>query len=265
MSVDWTQWPLGYKRHIFETIDSTNAEAKRVISAYENSANNPIQAQWIFAHEQLSGKGRRGRAWSSVFGSFAATVILPLCNEGPTTAMLRSFSMAVSVLATVKNFLDEDAGYGLYCKWPNDIMWQNHKLSGILLESIAHKKQHIVLIGVGINLVPFKRSSDWEKHALEPISLHEITKGKAICGLDILTQLARKFDVWEKIYKKNGFDPVRKAWLEYAQGVGKNITVRLGNGQSLHGIFEGIDNAGLLKLRDESDVRLISAADIFLC
>ena len=104
---------------------------------------------WIVARRQSAGRGRRGREWSSETGNLAAT-LLTVVRRPPAEAAQLTFVAALAVA----DLLDAYAPPALVSiKWPNDVMLDDRKASGILLESGAHDSGGLWLaVGIGVNL-----------------------------------------------------------------------------------------------------------------
>jgi BirA family biotin operon repressor/biotin-[acetyl-CoA-carboxylase] ligase len=244
-------WPAGVDRLIFDSIDSTNAEAARRVAA---GLTAPL---WIFAAEQTAGVGRRGRVWASPKGNFAATVALPL-NEPVQFAALRSFVAANALYDACQDTLG--AAVGLSLKWPNDVLYKDRKMAGILLETLGHGPSHMC-IGFGVNLNSDPSGESIEQGALPPIRLGDHLN-KHIDPLDFLSLLATHFDAWNRSFEAAGFAPTRSVWMERAARLGQVITARTGQ-RSVTGIFETVDENGVLVLQAPDQRHLITAADIF--
>ena len=86
------EWPDGFGRITFDTIDSTNKEASRL-------ASDITQPTWILAEEQTSGVGRRGRKWSSQKGNFSSTLLMPISGDLSSVA-LHSFVASLALRDT---------------------------------------------------------------------------------------------------------------------------------------------------------------------
>ena len=148
--------------------------------------------------------------------------------------------------------------HNVQIKWPNDILVDDAKISGILLESSALPNGKIaVACGFGINAA----------HHPDPV-LYKATDLKTL-GLDIapealFIQLAVNFDAVLNIWNRGrGFDAIRTEWLRHAKGIGEMISVNLA-GTRIDGIFEDIDRDGCLMLAlANGDKQLISAGDVF--
>jgi BirA family biotin operon repressor/biotin-[acetyl-CoA-carboxylase] ligase len=144
------------------------------------------------------------------------------------------------------------------CKWPNDILVAGRKLAGILLESEITDSDvtDFVVIGAGANLA--SRPSDVEYPAT---SLAE--QGFPEVGPErLLPVYIRRFDSWVRVWRIEGFAPIRQAWLARAAGLGEEIRIRLERA-TLFGRFLDLDDDGALLLGMEEGPRRISAGEIF--
>lgn len=246
-----TGWPVGVDRVVFDSIDSTNAEAARRVAA---GMTAPL---WIFASEQTAGVGRRGRVWATPKGNFAASVIIPL-KEPVQAAALRSFVAANALYDACG--VTQGSASGLALKWPNDVLFRDCKMAGILLETLGRGPSHMC-IGFGVNLNSDPARENIEQGALAPIRLSDHADAP-IDPLEFLTLLAAHFDVWNRSFEVAGFAPNRKVWMERAARIGEVITARMGT-RSVTGIFETVDENGMLVLQAPDERHLIAAADIF--
>lgn len=246
-----TGWPAGVERQIFDSIDSTNAEAARRVEAGLTAPT------WIFAAEQTAGVGRRGRAWASPKGNFAATVVFPLPVSVEAAAQ-QSFVAANALYDTCRDTLGSEAGLSL--KWPNDVLLHDRKLAGILLATLGNGPSHLC-VGIGVNLNRDPESDSLETGAVPPIRLVDYAEAP-IDPLAFLTLLAHHFDRWRRSYDKVGFAATRGVWMARAARLGEVITARMGD-RSVTGIFETVDDSGALVLQTPDGRLQITAADIF--
>ena len=243
-------WPEGYGKRVLSEVDSTNAEAARVVADLAGP-------EWICALRQTAGRGRRGRAWVNNAGNFSATLVMRP-TEAPEVVALRSFVTSLALRDTVEALTGTAAGLAL--KWPNDVLLNGGKLAGILLENLGGPGGHLA-IGIGVNLISAPGAGDVEDGALRPVSLLEET-GKRISPEQMLEALAQAYAVWETRFVTYGFEPVRTAWLKDAARLGEEITARTGR-ETHHGTFETVDEAGNLVLKTPKARLSIVAADVF--
>lgn len=241
-------WPEGYRRIHFETIGSTNDQARSLAASGEAG---PV---WITADEQTAGRGRRGRVWVSPKGNLMSTLLLNPRAPAAVCAQL-SFVSAIATADTVAHFAPVA---DVKVKWPNDVLANGRKISGILLESAsAGGEPYFLAIGMGINLAHFPPDTEFPATAMAALGVSAPPVPEA------LTQLAAHFARWYEVWRGQRFAPIRDAWLARAANLGSRIRARLTN-EETSGVFEGIDETGALLLREAPDrVRSIAAGEVF--
>jgi BirA family biotin operon repressor/biotin-[acetyl-CoA-carboxylase] ligase len=232
-----------------DEIDSTNSEARRRAEAGEAG---PL---WITALRQTAGRGRRGRTWETGQGNLAATLLMVTSRE-PREAAQVSFIAALAVSDFARAHLP--AGR-VKVKWPNDVMVDNRKLAGVLVESGQRREGGLWLaIGVGINLIKAPESA--ERPAITLSAATMVPPPEPRVALD---GLAAAFADWLEVWDDKGFPAIAAAWTERAQGLGQLCTARL-TGETIEGVAEGLDSDGALRLRlEDGAVRRITAGDVF--
>lgn len=251
VSNDIAGWPEGVARHVLDRVDSTNAEAFRLAP----SLTGPT---WIMARRQEAGRGRRGRPWVDPEGNFAATLVLRPQGSASEAARL-SFAAALAVQDALHALCGPTLALSL--KWPNDVLLNGGKLSGILLESGGSGAGVSVLaIGIGVNLARAPEAGQVEPGAVRPVSLAQET-GLIVTPDEMLDALAPAFDGWMRQAATFGFAPLRHAWMARAAKLGETITARTGTSEET-GRFDGIDETGALILTGPRGRRTIPAADI---
>ncbi len=242
---------LPYWRHLaLAETDSTNAEALRLAVAGEPGG------LWITAERQHAGRGRRGRSWFSEAGNLHASLLL--IDPAPAGAL--GNLPFVSALAAHRALRACTPGVPakLSIKWPNDILVDGAKISGILLESVSLKGgRRAVVIGWGVNCA---------HHPLETVypTTDLSTFGVETSPEELFTLLAQAMATTLAEWKSGaGFDSIRAAWLRCAHGIGEKVQLDLPDGR-IKGIFENIDEEGHLSLRlAGGELRRISAGDLF--
>jgi len=239
--------PTPYRLAAFETVDSTNEEARRRAAAGERG---PL---WIWARTQSAGRGRRGRTWESPRGNLMATLLLNPGVAAPEAARL-SFVAALSAFDTVSAL----AGSHLVAlKWPNDVLVDGAKIAGLLLESSGGPEGGWLAIGIGINLVAHPGDTPYPATSIAALTPAVPDAGEA------LALLASAWDRWFRVWQREGFAPIREAWCARAAGMGAPITARLGY-RDVMGVFQGIDEQGALELLTaEGLTEKITAGEVF--
>jgi BirA family transcriptional regulator, biotin operon repressor / biotin---[acetyl-CoA-carboxylase] ligase len=235
-------WPLGYRSQFHEELDSTNEEARRLAQCGE------LDRLWIVAERQTSGRGRRGRPWQTQKGNLAATLLLR--PEAPSDVRGQlSFVAALAVADMVEQYLPDAS---ITVKWPNDVLANGKKLSGILLEG----GNGWLAVGIGINLVHHPEDTEFPATSIAELG------PRAPSTQEGLVILATHFAHWYDVWRRQGFGPVREKWLERAKGLGGPICARLSQ-EVRNGVFEGIDLNGALLLNEGGRVRAIAAGEVF--
>jgi BirA family biotin operon repressor/biotin-[acetyl-CoA-carboxylase] ligase len=242
-----TDWSAGYTRHVFDTLDSTLAEAARMVPDLRGPT-------WILALEQTAARGRRGRAWSTPRGNFAATLIMKRTGS-PADAALRSFVASLALREAFVALTGREDAFAL--KWPNDVLLNGGKVAGILLETVGE----FLVIGIGVNLAQAPSAAQVEQGAVKPVSVFG-ELGLTIDPEAFLDTLAAAYHRLELDYVTYGFSAIRAAWLSHAARLGETVTARTMHNETV-GIFEDVDQNGNLILNTANGRVAITAADVY--
>ena len=241
--------PEGHSHIAFDEIDSTNEEAKRRASEGERG---PL---WISARTQTAGRGRRGREWVSPAGNLMTTLLLSPETTAPVAAGL-SFVAALAVHDAVTRWVPPQLAR---LKWPNDVLVDGRKISGILLESASTADTSDLpwlAVGIGINLASAPSVANYPATFVNE-------HGNAPDALEALSVLAMAWNERFRLWQREGFEPIRRAWLEVATGLGHKIEVRLAQ-ESVIGTFDTIVSDGALQLTLPSgESRVVTAGEVF--
>ncbi len=242
--------PAGHRAiHLAET-PSTNAHAMRL------ACEGDVPPLWVWAGRQTRGRGRLGRAWDSPEGNlYASLFIAPDCPDTaisglPLLAGLAAHD-ALCALAAAAGPVDR-----LRLKWPNDILLDDAKLGGVLIETaMIAPRRRAVVIGAGLNLAATPSGLD---RAVTSLRDHGV---KAAPG-EALSALAFAAEAWLAVWANGvGFADIRRAWLARAHPLGAPVSVRLGS-ERIEGRFAGVDNTGALRLSVGGAERRITVGDV---
>lgn len=138
-------WPTACHLVVRPALDSTNSEAARLLAA---GADHGLVVR---ANRQLAGRGRRGRVWASPTGNLYCSLLVRPPSSAPAPLATLTYVAALAVYALVRAALPATRAVTL--KWPNDVLVDGAKVSGILLESQSGAAGPAVIIGVGVNVV----------------------------------------------------------------------------------------------------------------
>ena len=202
---------------------------------------------WVIADRQTAGRGRRGRVWNDGAGNLMGSVLVKATGQ----VQQLSFVAALALHDALSALTGQPARFAL--KWPNDVLLDGTKCSGILLERVGEA----LVIGMGVNL------------AHHPDGIERPATSLAAAGLAVptpaalLDELAAAFSHWRQTWAAHDFAPIRAAWTARAAGVGARIVARLGN-DSPEGLFIGLaDDGALLIQLDDGTTRAIHAGEVF--
>lgn len=207
----------------------------------------------VRAKRQTAGKGRRGNVWTSAEGNLYASFIFRPQMPAALIGQL-SFLMGLAVVETLADYLPPDRKVAL--KWPNDVLVDRRKIAGILLETEGGHNQSVgwVVAGVGVNMTAVE---------VENATSIEQEGGGRVDPALFLNSLAGRVLGWLNIWRGFGFEPIRVAFLDRAEGIGGPITARLPAGD-VTGVFSGMNAEGalILSLPDGRE-RLITSGEVF--
>ncbi|MFN3364572.1 MAG: biotin--[acetyl-CoA-carboxylase] ligase [Allorhizobium sp.] len=239
-----------FRHDALQDVGSTNSEC------LERARAGDPGNLWVTASRQTSGRGRRGRSWTSEPGNLYASLLL--IDPAPVERIASlPLAVAVGVHAAIRTVMPT-ASQPVQVKWPNDILIGRKKTCGILMEGEGLPDgRHALVIGIGINI---RHKPDAASYAVTRLQDH----GCAVAPEELFAHLYREMaiilDVWDE---GRGITEVSRRWLEVACGVGEQITVNLPD-RSLTGKFGGIGADGLLLLHlDDGPVLPIAAGDVF--
>ena len=236
--------------HYMQT-DSTNKIAKKF--ARENAADGTI----VVAEEQTAGKGRLGRSFFSPKSKSILFSIILKPNFLPHDAPKCTLMAAVAVANAMLHFdLKPEI------KWPNDILFKNRKVVGILTEMSAEMgKINYIVVGIGINVnINYDEFPDEIKNIAA--SLSEM-KGHDITRLDFFKSVLEEFDKLYIEVMQNGFGKVFEQWRQYSITIGKEISViPAGSEKSFNAVATDIDDDGALIVRTEKGLEKVYAGDV---
>lgn len=231
---------FGQNMVIFDEIDSTNAYLAQA-----------TQVNICLAESQSAGRGRLGRKW---FSPFASNIYLSLrWNFIKNLVSLDGLSLVLGI-AIAKTLAEYGITEGIALKWPNDVLWQQQKLAGILIELSGEVHEaYQTIIGIGLNVAMAKQltpdiSQSWcdiaQIMAIKP-------ERNKLTGL-LLSQVISALT----IFQEQGLKPFLLEWQKLDITYGKKITLTTPQQQIIKGTGLGINNCGYLLLKDNNSQQI---------
>lgn len=221
--------PIGLPFIELQSVDSTNNYARQLI--HDGLAQH---GNTVFAHEQLAGKGQRGKIWRSETSS---NIILSIVIKPDQLRLMQQFQLSACVAVSVQEFFSKYAGDDSKIKWPNDLYWQDRKAGGVLIESVVRSPSSTAglpqskqesgigewlwsIIGIGINI----NQTAFPSYLVNPVSLKQIT-GKEFDIITLAKELCGILDKYFMVLQKGGFEKIYSLYI--SQLYKKNAPVKL--------------------------------------
>ena len=244
---------IGRNIHYEESVESTQTIAHRLAS------QGVVEGTVVIADEQRSGKGRMNRFWHSpkYTGIWMSLILKP--NIPLTKAPQLTLLTAVAIVQA----MEETTGMIPEIKWPNDILINGKKVTGILTELQAEADQiHSIIIGMGINVN--QKKEDFPEELQDRASSLYIEKGEFISRASLIRSIFSHFEKLYLLYLEKGFFPIKLLWEGYAVSIGKILKARTLT-DVIEGKAMGITDEGVLKIEDKSgNIHHVYSADIEL-
>lgn len=225
-------------------VDSTN---NYLLNLSESFLGNVCLAEY-----QTAGRGRRNREWQSAFGKNILMSLSWIFEKGPTAIVGLSMVVAIAILRA----LHEYGVQNIHLKWPNDILWNDAKLSGVLIDTrIDSVGICYVVIGIGINVERTTESATFQSMDIASILNKQPDRNKLVgLLLNHLLQIIPEFAII-------GFSPYRDEWLSYDCLINKIVSIS-GLQQEIQGKVMGVDEQGGIILQQNNNFSVFHTGEI---
>lgn len=233
---------VGQRIYHFPKVDSTMMEASRLI------ATGVPEGTVVLASEQTQGRGRFHRSWKSRIGDILMSVVFY-----PRQDIVGLMSV-LGCLAVVRAIRDQ-TGISAKIKWPNDILINDKKVCGILVESSSQNNNvKYCILGLGLNVT---MDPSTEPDIAERATSLLIEYKKNVNQSDLIRSLFHEIDMLYSDLKGNVFPLIE--WKNSVMTIGENVTA-IGEEGSVCGLAEGIDDSGrlLIRKKDGTLIKLLS-------
>ncbi|PJD93579.1 MAG: biotin--[acetyl-CoA-carboxylase] ligase [Legionella sp.] len=227
--------------HLLPTVDSTNRYLKELPYRF------PIEV--CCAEMQTQGRGRFNRPWFSPYAENIYCSIRFTLNAHVSDLSALSLLVGISMMRVLEQ---AQITNDIRLKWPNDLLWQDKKLCGILIESTqTHDDTLGVVIGIGLNVNSDPSDTSWIQAQNKPwCSLFEITK-QTLDRNRLIASMVIHLEQHISQFITHGFEPFLESWQKWDYLYGK--TIEIGHaGQSIRGTAMGINVQGQLMMVDHT-------------
>lgn len=224
----------------------------------QRSAQGAPSGSVLAVEWQTAGRGRRGRTWHSGLGDALTFSVLWRFDGG--LAALSGLSLAVGV--AMMRALRELGVAGAGLKWPNDVLLDEGKLAGILIEAQGDMLgPSAVVIGIGINLEVPESLRERVEQKVSDLSAHPAVRSERN---QVLAVSLRHLAAVLRGFGKGGFAPLRDEWERHHVHQGRSVRLLLPDGTQVSGTAGGVTDEGVLRLLGDGGERLFNAGEVSL-
>lgn len=235
---------------VWGSIDSTNARALEAVR--EGQGKGFV----CLAEHQTAGRGRHGRRWVSPFGRNVYLSLVWEFNSG--AAALGGLSLAVGV--AIARALKRNQIPDVELKWPNDVLWRQQKLAGILIELMGDAAGRCqVVIGVGVNVGMLAEEAEEITQAWASLKdiVPDVSRNK------VAGELLRELLLMLERYEESGFAAFQEEWESLHCHANREVEIRAGDNVTV-GVALGVNEQGALRLATESGETLVFGGEASL-
>jgi len=218
--------------------DSTNNYLKQLI--LERTLDD---FSVVVANHQTNGRGQRGSSWLSEKDKNLTFSVL---KRNISIVANQQFLLNILVSLSIVKTLEEFNIPKLAIKWPNDILSDHHKISGILIENLIKNKQiEYAIIGIGLNVNQVKFEGLSKVSSLKNIMPLPVDKD------ELLTKIIDKLKMYFKLYSENGSEFLNSEYESYLFRKDKPSTFISHDNNLFTGIIRGVSTSGKLCVQME--------------
>ncbi|MEK5231514.1 biotin--[acetyl-CoA-carboxylase] ligase [Lysinibacillus sp. FSL K6-0232] len=245
---------FGREIHYYDVVDSTQIIAHKL--AQEGAPHGTV----VIGEEQTAGRGRMARPWESAHGTGIWMTVIVRPDVTPQQASSYTLVVAVAITMAIKT-LYKDIEPAI--KWPNDLLVNGKKCTGILTEMQAEADcVQALLVGIGINANQV--AADFSPDIADIATSLRLEAGEEINRATLVASILHYLEQFTALYVKEGFASIKALWEQLSCTIGQRIEVTTIR-ERFEGVASGITDDGVLQLtQDDGTVRTIYAGDIKL-
>jgi len=242
---------LGRNLRWFESLPSTNDTAR------EWADTGAPHGALVFADHQTGGRGRHGRTWTAAPGlNLTVSLVLRPALRASQYGLI-TLGASLAVRDTIEACCP---GVAPRIKWPNDILIEDLKCCGMLLESAIGKEaaDSYVVLGIGLNV----NQGDFPDSFGNAATSLMLGYGRPIDRVLLLADLLRRLEAALQRLESSP-EKVISDYERALSALGRTCRLTdIHSGATLEGVVQGVDRMGALRLEIDSEVRLFHAGDV---
>ena len=234
----------------FPSLTSTNAYLKSLATVGEP------EGLIVLADEQTAGTGRLNRTWHSPHGGlYFSLLVRPMSIVASDTPLI-TLTVGIAVVKVLHSALGLEAKL----KWPNDVLLDNRKVAGILVESafIGNDVEYAV-IGIGINANV--TTSDFPKSLRTSVTSLQEKRQQPIDLPRLFEYLVGQLEFWYLKLRDKGFKSIEPHYRRLCTTLGKQVTFDF-EGKQVTGLAKGLNPDGSLIIQTAEGHQIIRSGDV---
>lgn len=220
----------------FDTLDSTsNFVANSLMSGTYNDGDV------ILAQYQTNGRGQRDSKWQSLpFENLTISFAIP-CDF---LELQEQFLLGKAILVGMHNFLSTTLKIDVAIKWPNDVLVNERKIAGMLIETKRVDEKRYAIVGLGLNINQMAFAPDLNATSLALELQHKVATAS------VANNVVKHVDSQLELLGSGNYDAVRVAYWNRLYGNNEWLNFKTDT-RTFSGKITGVDDSGLLMVRSK--------------
>ncbi len=231
-----------------QSVDSTNTYAGQMLRK-----NMLSDGAVVVTFEQKSGRGQRGNQWESSAGeNLTMSFVLKSWELALSEQFKLSMVVGLGILSCLNHYQE-----GFKLKWPNDVLFHNRKIAGVLIENVIKGNRiDASIVGIGINLNQTKFQID------TAISLTQITN-RPVNIDDFLANLLEHIEAKLIQFRTASFEKVKGEYVKYLYGFEEEVEILINETQTSHKAkVVDVETSGKLLVETDGELRTFDLKEI---
>lgn len=238
--------PPGLRVEVVDAAPSTN------VLVAERARSGAAEGLVVVAEHQTSGRGRLDRSWETPARAALTFSVLLRPRVGPVEWPWLPLMTGYAVCRALR-----EAGFEAGVKWPNDVLVDDAKVAGILVERVDTPQGPAAVLGLGLNVTT--TADELPVATATSLALAGLAEpDRTGLLLDVLAALRDEYDAWQG----GGAEALRAAYTAASVTIGRTVRVDLPSGETLTGPATGIDAGGRLLVRGPQGEQAVGAGDV---
>jgi BirA family biotin operon repressor/biotin-[acetyl-CoA-carboxylase] ligase len=248
--------PLIERLDVLLSVDSTNL----YLAQLHDVAVGRMQV--CLAELQHKGRGRRGRSWVAPFGGGLCISFSWRFLEAPPSFSALGLAVATAIVDALRRFGATEVGV----KWPNDLLWRNRKLAGVLIEMRGESAgpAHVVIgVGINVSMPASARAAVAAAQGLDISDLTEVLERRTPMRNHLAGVLIEEMVRMLHVFSNSGFAPFVDQWRALDVLADSKVKVTSAT-ETVFGTARGVESDGTLLVEVDGRTRRFSSGDVSL-